>query len=58
MEYFKTFTDCANEKGGSIEDFDTSFIPDFEEYMRESVRISNQNNMLAEISASKAIINH
>lgn len=57
MEKFKTFSDYASENKISVESLDMSFLSDFRAYMQESVRQSDQNNMMAVNSASNMIIN-
>ena len=57
MEKFKTFSDYATETGAIAETFDTSFLSDFSDYMQESVRQSDHNNMKAISTASNIIIN-
>ena len=57
MDKFKSFSDYATEHGATIEALDTSFLIDFGEYMQESVRQSDHNNMMAINTASKTVIN-
>jgi hypothetical protein len=57
MEKFKSFSDIAQEKGVVAEPLDTSFLDDFNAFMRESVRQSDKNSMAAAGTASMVFIN-
>lgn len=58
FEEVMTFEEMAKKEGGNVEVYEPSkeFLEDFQAYMEESIRESNKNAALAELSAKDVII--